>query len=160
MSTDHNFWRERGAEADSNRGPSAYKPNALPLGQTGSLICVCTRFPLQTRTSPYLEGVVCVTPTSLGEDESRNPCSVVVVVDCFYIALFSALEQTAVPAPTWVNSFSVARFWISTEVVHLHRWHMAVGTWNCCRLGMFCVHHTTMHYATPCKTTYVRRMRI
>ena len=34
--TDHNFWRERTAEADSNRGPSAYEPNALPLGQTGS----------------------------------------------------------------------------------------------------------------------------
>ena len=28
------FWRERRAEAVSNRGPSAYEPNALPLGQT------------------------------------------------------------------------------------------------------------------------------
>ena len=36
MSTDHNFWREGRAEADSNRGPSAYHPNALPLGHTGS----------------------------------------------------------------------------------------------------------------------------
>ena len=36
MSADHNFWRERRAEADSNRGPSAYQPSALPLGQTGS----------------------------------------------------------------------------------------------------------------------------
>ena len=35
--TDHNVWRERTAEADSNRGPSAYQPNALPLGQTDSL---------------------------------------------------------------------------------------------------------------------------
>ena len=34
-STDHNFWRERRAEADSNRGPSAYQPNALPLGPNG-----------------------------------------------------------------------------------------------------------------------------
>ena len=33
VSTDHNFCRERRA---SIRGPSAYKPNALPLGQTGS----------------------------------------------------------------------------------------------------------------------------
>ena len=32
----YNFWRERRAEADSNRGPSAYQPNSLPLGQTGS----------------------------------------------------------------------------------------------------------------------------
>ena len=30
------FWRERRAEAESSRGPSAYQPNALPLGQTGS----------------------------------------------------------------------------------------------------------------------------
>ena len=36
VSTDHNSWTERRAEADSNRGPSAYQPNALPLGQTGS----------------------------------------------------------------------------------------------------------------------------
>ena len=34
----HNFWRERRAEAESNRSPSAaYQPNALPLGQAGSL---------------------------------------------------------------------------------------------------------------------------
>ena len=38
MSTDYNFWRERRAEVDSNRGPSAFQPNALPLGQTGSLL--------------------------------------------------------------------------------------------------------------------------
>ena len=37
MSTHHNFWSERIAEADFNWGPSAYQPNALPLGQTGSL---------------------------------------------------------------------------------------------------------------------------
>ena len=30
------FSRERRAEAVSNRGPSAYQPNALPLGQTGA----------------------------------------------------------------------------------------------------------------------------
>ena len=38
------FRRERRSKAVSNRGPSAYQPNALPLGQTGvghslSLIC-------------------------------------------------------------------------------------------------------------------------
>ena len=31
------FGRERRAEADLNRGRSACQPNALPLGQTGSL---------------------------------------------------------------------------------------------------------------------------
>ena len=38
VSTHHNFWRQRRAEADSNRGPSAY---ALPLSQTGSLYISC-----------------------------------------------------------------------------------------------------------------------
>ena len=37
VSTDHNLFEEkRRAEAVSNRGLSAYQPNALPLGQTGS----------------------------------------------------------------------------------------------------------------------------
>ena len=36
LSTDHKFGRERRAEADSNRGPSAYQSNTLPIGQTGS----------------------------------------------------------------------------------------------------------------------------
>ena len=37
MSTNHcPFGTERRAEAVLNRGPSAYQPNALPLGQTGS----------------------------------------------------------------------------------------------------------------------------
>ena len=40
VSTDHNFWRERRAEADSNRGLSAYQPNALVLSHPGSLVDV------------------------------------------------------------------------------------------------------------------------
>ena len=41
VSTNHNL--VEGAEAVSNRGPSAYQPNALPLGQTGSLdLLSCT----------------------------------------------------------------------------------------------------------------------
>ena len=36
VSTDHNLWSERRAEAKWNRRPSAYQPNALPLGQTDS----------------------------------------------------------------------------------------------------------------------------
>ena len=36
VSTDHNFWSERRAEAGSRRDPSVYQPNALQLGQNGS----------------------------------------------------------------------------------------------------------------------------
>ena len=42
VSTDHNFWRERKALADSNRGPSACQPNALLLGHTGSPLWIQT----------------------------------------------------------------------------------------------------------------------
>ena len=52
VSTDHNFWSERRTEADSNRGPSAYQPTTLPLGQTGSLA-------LRTCGSRLLTGVYC-----------------------------------------------------------------------------------------------------
>ena len=34
------LWGERRAKAELSRGPSAYKPNALLLGQTGSLLTV------------------------------------------------------------------------------------------------------------------------
>ena len=37
---------------------------------------------------------------------------------------------------------------------------MAGATRNCCHLGAFCVHHTTMHHVTSCKDTYVRCMRV
>ena len=49
MSTEHNFWRERRAEADLNRGPSAYQPNASPLGQTGSQPKECSVWPYLSR---------------------------------------------------------------------------------------------------------------
>ena len=36
--TNHHLFEEKGEpKHKSNRGPSAYQPNALPLGQTGSL---------------------------------------------------------------------------------------------------------------------------
>ena len=38
VSTNHNLFEEKGEpKRVSNRGPSAHQPNALPLGQTGSL---------------------------------------------------------------------------------------------------------------------------
>ena len=49
MSTDHNFWTESRAE---NRGPSAYQPNTLPLGQT-SLHLPFTPAYLSNISHPY-----------------------------------------------------------------------------------------------------------
>ena len=59
MSTDHNFWRERRAEADSSQCPSPYQPNALLLGQTGSQIkqtkicCFIVKPPLPPPPFPH-----------------------------------------------------------------------------------------------------------
>ena len=84
-----------------------------------------------------------------------------------YIALFSALLSrfTALACDsTGVTSF-IARFFfflflISTIVVYLQHWqgwcHMKLQP---SRLKS-CVHHTTLHYVTPCKATYVRCMRV
>ena len=64
MSTNHNFWRERRAEAVSHRGPSAYQPTALPLGQTGSLR------PKYTKLYPYNR--IPSSPSTLGEAETKK----------------------------------------------------------------------------------------
>ena len=44
VSANHNLSEEKGEpKRVSNRGPSAYQPNALPLGQTGSLQATVSR---------------------------------------------------------------------------------------------------------------------
>ena len=59
-----------------------------------------------------------------------------------------------------MECFLLLCFLISTEVVHLQRWH------GWCHMKLqpsrrkFCVHHTTMHHVTSRKATYVRCMRV
>ena len=48
VSTNHNLFEEKG---ESNRGPSAYQPNALLLGQTGSLFYCLARAPFMLQTT-------------------------------------------------------------------------------------------------------------
>ena len=70
------------------------------------------------------------------------------VVDCFYISLFYAFEQTNC---TLVASDSK---WVTFLLYVLNIYPSGVFTalagamWNYCYLGTFCVHHTTMHHAT------------
>ena len=78
VSTDHNFWRERRAEADSNRGPSAYQPNALPLGQTGSLEDV-----------PLVEFIYLVFTCMPGESYWRRLRSLLCLGDVFQVLINS-----------------------------------------------------------------------
>ena len=52
------------------------------------------------------------------------PLFIIIIIDRFYIALFSALEQ-AHCARMWFymsEQLFIARFWLSTEVVYLQRW--------------------------------------
>ena len=70
VSTDHNVWRERRAKADSNRGPSAYQPNALSLGQTGSRSPLCTPNSLASST-PWLQ-IRCTGPWPLRQIARRS----------------------------------------------------------------------------------------
>ena len=67
-STDHKFLRERTTEADSNRGPSAYQPNALPQGQTGS-----PAFP-PTQSSLFRPSSSLYQPTHYQSPRSPHPC--------------------------------------------------------------------------------------
>ena len=83
------FWRERRAEAVSNRGPSAYQPNALPLGQTGSpgnnknMVCfyhqkegrrkmVCRKWTADEKPSVKLRGRLWPRPNCLIQFEWMN----------------------------------------------------------------------------------------
>ena len=68
---------------------------------------------------------------------------------CCWLLLYSAILRSWIDTvlaydSTWVASFLKCVFWISNEVRYLSA-DMAGATWNCCCLGTFCVHHTTMH---------------
>ena len=68
---------------------------------------------------------------------------------CCWLLLYSAILRSWIDTvlaydSTWVASFLKCVFWISNEVMYLSA-DMAGATWNCCCLGTFCVHHTTMH---------------
>ena len=93
VSTDHNFWRERRAEADSNRGPSAYQPNSLLLGQTGSLLNVTFPQPRPYRDWPMQIWL-------------KNVCVFCMNFYCFmcdyYVALISVLVLLKC-GKTWVT---------------------------------------------------------
>ena len=54
VSTDHNLSSEKRAEADSNRGPSAYQPTAFPLGQTGSRALGLGSSPFEAATCAFV----------------------------------------------------------------------------------------------------------
>ena len=86
--------------------------------------------------------------------------SSIIIIDR-YSPLSSRLTAVLACDSTWVNSFLQRVFvfeyppkWCTYSA------GMAGATRNCCHLGAFCVHHTTMLHVTSCKATYVRCMRL
>ena len=62
---------------------------------------------------------------------------------------------------TRVNSFVLRVFDCPLKWCTYSAGMAAYGsTWNCCCLGAFCVHHTTVHRVTSCKATYVGYMSV
>ena len=102
---DHNLWSERRAEADSNRGLSAYQPHALPLGYTGSrsvysaLVCICMPYTTvlscfalsQRRLRGFGWTAIGVWTTYLNFLKSLNrsvtigPCKTMIFVDLIFL---------------------------------------------------------------------------
>ena len=63
-------------KSDSNRGPSAYQPNALPLGQTGSLLLVLPRFSFYAGSAPFSTNCEC-------DCFQHGPIYHICIGDCF-----------------------------------------------------------------------------
>ena len=90
-----------------------------------------------------------------------SPCCYVLLVDCFYIALFSNREQTQC-ARMWFHVSGHPGLLKACFFEYPPKWctystdWLAGAAWNCCCLSTFCVHHTTMHHVTSCKVTYTR----
>ena len=112
VSTDHNFWKEKRAEADSNWGPSAYQLNALPPRQTGSQNCFFTSVPLfkvqqQSSFKPMYSAPSSSSFPSSASSSSSSPSShllpVITVPSIgwwsFSTSPFSDLTCTGYPGP-------------------------------------------------------------
>ena len=92
------------------------------------------------------------------------------VVDCFYVALFSTLEQTncalvacdSKRVTRFLKIFFMAHFeyppeWCTDSTV----WLLHAGAMgNCCCLSAFCVHPTTMQHVTSLMLSNMHRVHV
>ena len=163
VSTDHNLWSERRAEADLNQGPSAYQPNALLLDQTSSLSLHLTFLPppypfpsfspslisltvsVDVKHHVYFGGLVydsmvlCVASTTMGhlwvclEHEKHGLCRTVRA--CLH---FLCSEQNM--TELWV---------LVTEPWVVRRWLSVTNPCPCqikCFIFMLCIHNKDLFY--------------
>ena len=83
-------------------------------------------------------------------------------VNRFDIPLFSVLQLTHVILHKWVVFCCCCfyRVFAYPSKCCTYGAGTAGATWNCCRIGAFCVRYTTVHRATWSKPTYIRCMRV
>ena len=83
---------------------------------------------------------------------------------CWWSLLYSAILRSR---PDSLLSYMILHQWLTflwRIFEYPPKWctysaDMAVGTWNCCHLGAFCVHPTTIHHVTSLHAKiYVRRV--
>ena len=96
--------------------------------------------------------------------ELSPPPLLSIIIDRFYIALFSALEQTHLCSHVilheWIAFYSACFEYPTKSVVYLQRWHGWCHNWETAAISARSVPHTTMHHVTSRKATYVRCMRV
>ena len=124
LSIQNNFWRERKAEAESNRGPSAYLSNTLQLGHTCSLT-------IGWSIDRLIDWLI---------DWYR-----------FNIALFSASEQTDCALLARDSKWMTVAL---HGVLNVHRSAVRTALLACCMTGAtgFCCHFgaRSVHTTQPC----------
>ena len=118
----HSFSRERRAEAESNRSPCAYQPNALPLGQAGSHSRLSVQPSMSSslsRQQPTHRHGLRQAQSGAGRKEDRLSLKVFIIDRC-YIALFSALSSTITVfmSPVFLNEWHFFNYYSVICLIH------------------------------------------
>ena len=164
------FLKRKESQSSIEPSPSTYKPNALPLGQTGSRGMEGGEWdynfiPIATLSPPewllHNDGINCegqnhkTVSTDHNFWRERRTEADDEDGDYYCNALFSAFEQTlctfVMCDSKWVTFFFFSMYWISTEVVHLHfslilTWLVphetaAVFSWFVCTMQPYTMTH-------------------
>ena len=160
------FWRERRAEAVSNRGPSAYQPNALPLGINWSLFSAleqnhCTLVACDSEWWWW-----CGWGLMFSDDR----------LTCWRQRFWMMLVWVGLNVLQWQADLlgtKILSKWLQPFIAHLEyppKWCTYNAVWllhGWCHVKLlpsrrtFCVHHTTVHQFTlSYHWNHIRRVRV
>ena len=94
------FWREGRAEKELSRGPSAYQPNTLPLGQTSSQYLELIGESYLYDTCSYTSWIPHSISLSVTSAQSQGGDKVLPLP---YLALFSEPAPVPTPVPSSIT---------------------------------------------------------